>query len=836
MKKRLIFVIAVWFMVLPAILFPQEEQKKIVEEVSVNWWQVPVFAVDKDGNPVNDLAPGDIEIVMNGRIIPGFSLDKRSFSVTARKEEVVPAAPAVPAELVEPSRAETPPLRNKLVLLLFDLTQSGERSIVRAKSIAKKIVEDAEKSTRFIVLTIEAFPGLVYIGDGSSENREFLVNLITEKVKKRQNTRIPRLLITSESGSVGGRGKYEPTDTAFFREAASKYFTRRNMGFFYAFETLYFYLNSLQENKFVYFFSEGISRAIQFRGRSLAGAKGQDDYYLKRVARCLSRSGAVLFIVNSLGVLDSYSSSTSGEDSLLLLARETGGTYLEGTRDHIAARLENLHHAYYEVSFPDIPQISGKTREITITAKREGIRIYTLHILEKKKKYMNMIPIEKEMLVLNLISQPPNPLISGIIGVYNAQVEKIEKKRESIVYTVTLPPGYLYKHLDLYKVWLDVDPQGISQLEKIETEALYPKKNPLKIEFELSTVSTGKEQKKTGPGKEAEKTEPGKETIAETRAYFVLVNKDTEPVRGLVWGSENYQEDPELEELEKTETAKKIPDGKTISPEEMERILQGAADYCERLKQSAFHFYCREKITETHKPLLGLGYQIPYDEMDQVSENDVRGQGYSNTFAQVKNREFGYRLFKQGNNIKEERNYISSGDEMEVRGDQVITANAFFTERTVFGPVTVLDRGRQENYDIRFVRFDEYKGRPAVVIEALPKNPAETPGTYGKIWIDREDFSVLKIEADPKSIRGYNQLKEMAEKLNTRLYLTLESEYNEIHAGLRFPTKVRMSEKYKGGRTIIQNRGSMGWERTVAEFTYTDYQFFDVQTEVKVQK
>ncbi|UCH98043.1 MAG: hypothetical protein JSV88_14645, partial [Candidatus Aminicenantes bacterium] len=80
----------------------------------------------------------------------------------------------------------------------------------------------------------------------------------------------------------------------------------------------------------------------------------------------------------------------------------------------------------------------------------------------------------------------------------------------------------------------------------------------------------------------------------------------------------------------------------------------------------------------------------------------------------------------------------------------------------------------------------------------------------------------------------YQQLKDLAKKLRTRLYLSLVSEFDEIRQGIRFPTKVSMIEKYKGGRIISGYRGSKGWERTLTEFTYTDYQFFNVQTDVTV--
>ena len=120
------------------------------------------------------------------------------------------------------------------------------------------------------------------------------------------------------------------------------------------------------------------------------------------------------------------------------------------------------------------------------------------------------------------------------------------------------------------------------------------------------------------------------------------------------------------------------------------------------------------------------------------------------------------------------------------------------------------------------------------MIEALPKNPGETATIYGTLWIDTEDFSLLKIEADPRSIKGYALLKDLALKLSTRLNLSLEIDFDRQQNGIRFPTKVSFLEKYKGGRTISMYQGPKGWERTRAQFTYSDYQFFSVQTDVKV--
>jgi len=827
-KSMLMFSLVI--LLLP--VFSQQAHEKILEEVSVNWWQVPVFAVDNNGNPVTDLQPGDIKVRLNGRQITAFILDKYSFTETRREKEKL--SPAVPA-------AKQPAMiKRKMVFLLFDRTLSGDTSTRQAIDIAQKIIMEAQEDMQFFVLTIDPYAGLTFIGEGSAGNKDQLVELIKTKVKRRQNERLVPYWDLKKEFDSSGRGKKSDEEIELYirKEKAAKPFLRESMGFFYAFETLYLFLNSIEDNKFIYFFTEGMSTSILTSGVSLAGYRGMYYYYFKKVARYLNRCGALLFIINTMGV-DQYQSSISvqfpdkdvlpelqGEDSLDLLTRESGGTYLEGTLENIVERLENMHHAYYEISFPDIPRLKGAARRVSITPKRKGIKIHSLHTLEKRKHYANMNDLEKELLVLNLITQPQNSLTQAKITAYNARVDKSKKTKKDVTYTVSIPPGYLRQSLDLYKVWLAINEQGAFQLEKIEKESLYPQKDRIKIQFQLTTDTRDKEQKK---GK--------KELGKKTETYFVLVNsRGVEPARACVHGMELYEEDPELTAEEKKKIAKERIKGEVISTEEMNRILQGAADYCQQLKQSAFHFYCREKILETRKAIDDSVERDKPSYLEKGLVNRTPEEIYRMGYTQVNNYVFGYRLIKRGDRIIEERDWISSDDNVKVNRDQVVKTNAFFSEKAVFAPITILDITLQDRYDFQFIRFDERAGRRAVVIEALPKDPVETATIYGTLWIDRQDYSILKIEANPESIKSYKLLKDLALKLRTRLHLSLEIDFDLQQQGIRFPTKISFLEKYKGGRIISTNRAPNGWERTRTEFLYSDYQFFSVQTDVTVQK
>jgi len=878
LKKNIVMIgVLALFILIGGGLFlnGQQEHEEVLEEVNVTRWLVPVFAVDDSGRPIRNLDPKNLEITLNGKLIREFVLLKRTFGQSERLQERVDA----------PSAQQAPLDRKKVLVLLFDNTFSSETTTARAKKIAKKIIMDAEVDTRFFLMTIEPYAGLVYKGEGDGKNKTQLLRLLKKEIVEKRNKRIVNVgeFLRQMTGKVGRKfevSRYEGKDFQLFEEAAAKPIKRHSMGFFNAFETLYFYLNSIPDNKFVYLFSEGMSESFITSNKSIGGARGMYNFYLKKIAEILNHCGAVFFMINTMGV-DQYTSKyttasqyggdvvdsfsiLSGEESLHFLAKQSGGTYFEGSEDQIVERIENMHLAYYEVSFPEPPQLEDKnTRDIKIKSKQKNVNIYTLRSLERRKHYSEMNSLEKDMLVLNLVTQPPNAFIESKLDAYSARVTKTKKDKNSVLYSVVIPPGLLRQNLDLYKVWVEIDEKDMVTLQKIEKESIYPLKDKVDIKFQLTNEKKEKRKKK-------------EESKSEVQTFFVLINGGVRPARASVQGFELYDEDPALPKEEEPVYTKLGP-GEEVTDKDLIKILNGVADYCDRLKQSVFHFYCKEKIVETRRPLNSAdmkNHNIHGETMDKrivhirpeesAAESKTERQslltdvnrkdatidektmkkGVMTVLADMRNKAytkvsgylFGYRLLKKGSDITEERDFISSKDNVKVDRNQVVKTNAFFSEKAVFAPITIFDRTRQSKYKYKFLGMDKHHGRRVAVIEAKPKNPVETATIYGRIWIDTSDFSVMKIEADPKSIKSYKLLKDFARKLRTRLKLSLELEFDKHYNGIRFPTKVSMIEKYKGGRIISGYRGARGWERTQTEFQYNDYQFFGVQTDVEVNR
>ncbi len=800
----------------------REEHQPIVESVEINWWQVPIFAVDGDGNPITDLQETDIEVWLNNRRVETFSFYKRTFTATQPKE----AAQEKPLEKEKEIPRPPTPLKKNILFLLFDVSMSGISCTQRSKDIAQQMIARAEPGTPFVILTIEPFKGLTYIF-GPSEDKKALAENLEKKVMGKPNERLvdyKKFFYFPQEGERRGGGTQQEIGEKEKRGLdvqVSAYYRKKAESLLESFETLYLIFNTLRDNKFVYFFTQGISNAI---AETAWGERTRYNSRLEKAANLLGRCGAVLFIVNPLGVHDAgelitefrdandpdvagtatsaldKEKSLSGEDWLRYMAKESGGKYLEGVDKEIVGTLEQMHRAYYEISFPDLPGLEGAARDIAVKPKRKGVLIHSLRSLEKNKPYAEMNPMEKEILVINLVAQ--NPLLKTILSVQPARVTEIKKTKNRVVYTLILPGEFLNRHLEVYKCWVKDDREIIH----LETGSLEPKKPKIQVEFEIK-----------------------KDQAPDLKPYFALVDGKAGIASIRAIGDEWV----EPEEIPSRESKfKKEP----ISAAEFQNLLSQAADYCEKLKTSAFHFFCREKIVEVRNSLFSKKYlDRDIQEEEQVKRSFYPPRRRDNLDNLVNTYIFTYRLIKNGTQIKEERELVSSPDNVPVTRDQVIKPTAFFSERVIFAPYTLLARERQGMYNIRFLGYDTYKNLRAAVIEVLPRNPGNGGSLYGKVWIDTRDYTVLKMEADPRSINGYSALKDIEIKIRTRLFLTMEIEFNEIHGGIRYPTHIQVVEKYKGGRYVTMYSGTRGWERNRTTFTYSDYRFFDVNVEVTIK-
>jgi len=150
----------------------------------------------------------------------------------------------------------------------------------------------------------------------------------------------------------------------------------------------------------------------------------------------------------------------------------------------------------------------------------------------------------------------------------------------------------------------------------------------------------------------------------------------------------------------------------------------------------------------------------------------------------------------------------------------------FRHQHIILGPIGLLSEYWQDFYDYRIVNEEKYKRRKAIVIEAVPKFGFDLEHLYGKIWVSKDDFSILKIEWNPQSMENYKEIEKVAKELGMTPQITLTAEYAFEKNEIRFPSEYSVKEVYVDSR-----KRKMVKSKT--RVVYRDYKFFTVETKVK---
>ena len=243
-------------------------------------------------------------------------------------------------------------------------------------------------------------------------------------------------------------------------------------------------------------------------------------------------------------------------------------------------------------------------------------------------------------------------------------------------------------------------------------------------------------------------------------------------------------------------------------------ILKKCSDYCEKLAQSSLFFVCEETIEEK---MFGYNYYSNRSIYTTRNPNKID----KNTYL------YDYQLIKKGNKIEERRILLEENGKQKYEENAELKTKRFFSRRPIFGPVGLLRKDSQELYDYTILKEDTLEGRKVFVLETKPKTKMKNRPSYGKIWIDKEDSSILKIETEEESLVGYDILSKKAKKQGLSPILKIAHYYYTKEKGLRFPSMTLFEEAYSGAKL----KGKKIKSTTI--ITHNNYRFFTVEVEVK---
>jgi hypothetical protein len=250
-------------------------------------------------------------------------------------------------------------------------------------------------------------------------------------------------------------------------------------------------------------------------------------------------------------------------------------------------------------------------------------------------------------------------------------------------------------------------------------------------------------------------------------------------------------------------------------------MLAKAADYAEKLKQAAFHFICREDVSEA-----------------VFTPRSSKNPEPSTARTEWK---YDYQIICREGKITENRVQLEKNRE-KAHLAKAQLETMFHSYFSFYMPVTILAGEKQHLYHYRLLGKERINQKNVWHIAAACRVPGSIPS--GEIWVGEEDGTVWKIQIDQTSIIGFEKMAQKAVEQGYMPAITTIHEYNLEKNGIHFPTKTTFCERYKPygeaanktvyfSGTVKSGVTHSPFERSQTYFEYKDHLFFSVSTRVE---
>lgn len=425
---------------LSLISSPQTQEKPLEYTVEVFLIEIPVYVVDKKGNSVLDLKPEDFQIFEDGKE------QKISHFVLVQND-----SPEIA------SLARRYPAARRQFFLLFDLSFSSPKGILRAREAGLKFLKDNILSHDLVaVATSSVLQGIQILTNFTSDKAQ-LIGAV-ESLGLVPQTQIARgpigfmfgPVVPSQIQSHMDEGAKERagiledqliTQAKQIQQARLQDYKGYVQDYVGAFKTLGQTLNIIKGRKHLILFSEGFDIKV-LTGKTLkelsdeteaiaadriAVSRADKDRFgdatlrlaLTQALQNISASDCLIHTMDVGGLRapgeitdnkdkDLYFSRRRGQDTLHLLAADTGGQAYRNLNnlDKPLAELLNLTNSYYLLGYyPENKKTEGKFRKIKVKVKRSNLEVSYRKGYYEEKPYKDYTDFEKRLQLAELVTK-----------------------------------------------------------------------------------------------------------------------------------------------------------------------------------------------------------------------------------------------------------------------------------------------------------------------------------------------------------------------------------------------------------------------------------------------
>jgi VWFA-related protein len=425
---------------LPLVSSPQTQEEPLKYTVEVLLIEIPVYVVDKKGNSVLDLKPEDFQILEDGREqkISHFALVQNDSPEIASLARRYPAA-------------------RRQFFLLFDLSFSSPKGILRAREAGLKFLKDNILSHDLVAVATSSVLQGIQILTNFTSDRAQLIGAV-ESLGLVPQAQIARGPIGFMFGPVvlspiqSLEWKKEKEKAAIVKDelinqakqiqnARLQDYKGYVQDYVGALKTLGQTLNIIKGRKHLILFSEGFDIKV-LTGKTLkelseeteaiafdmeAVSRADKDRFgdatlrlaLTQALQNISASDCLIHTMDVGGLRapgeitdnkekDLYFSRRRGQDTLYLLAADTGGQSYRNLNDldKPLAELLNLTNSYYLLGYyPENKKTEGKFRKIKVKVKRSNLEVSYRKGYYEEKPYKDYTDFEKRLQLAELVTK-----------------------------------------------------------------------------------------------------------------------------------------------------------------------------------------------------------------------------------------------------------------------------------------------------------------------------------------------------------------------------------------------------------------------------------------------
>ncbi|MFC2142053.1 hypothetical protein ACFLR7_03870 [Acidobacteriota bacterium] len=254
-------------------------------------------------------------------------------------------------------------------------------------------------------------------------------------------------------------------------------------------------------------------------------------------------------------------------------------------------------------------------------------------------------------------------------------------------------------------------------------------------------------------------------------------------------------------------------------PSNLEEILKKASIYCERVKQIALFYVCKEKISTKENYFDRLNTTPGFVREERV---------YKILRTEIKTFLYDYQLIKNAEELREQRILLEENGKKKHKENAKLNDIRYSSKYLVFGPVGFMSSYWQEHFHYQVLGEDALDGQNVIIIEAVPTEEREENYIVGRIWIS-EDFQILRIDWEPASAHDYQDVKYDTRLGKVKKRVVWRVDFGVEKNGVRFPSRQVIQEIFEVS-TPQGNTYKATKHETI--FEYIDYKFFIVETEI----